>query len=278
MKDTPASACEADYIYKNTKTSDLELTFLPPENKKSEKAPVVFLIPGGGWHHEKRASMLEFLPKTVDSLRKNGFAIVTIDYRTYNKDKAKMSEIMEDCFDALKFIINHSDTLRIDRNKIITCGHSAGAHLALMLAYTDGNRYNVNLNKEDYKISSVVALSPVAILYDLKKYHWLGDIVDVFETEKLEEQLKAASPIEYVDSNCPPTFAVAGVEDNFVNYISSKLLYEKLVARGVVSELLLIEGGGHIYEKKKDIEPSLSIEEIQSRIYDFITEFNSVEE
>ncbi len=268
MIDIPKLSCPADYVYKETATRDLKLTFLPPLIRESYYSPVLFLIPGGGWHNENRASMINFAQKAVDELRRSGFAVVSIDYRVYNADRVKMPQIVEDCFDALEFIIKNASALKIDHNKIITCGHSSGGHLALMLAYCDGKKFGFDFNRYGCRVKAVAALSPVTVLYD-KQYHSLGDINDVFEEENAIEQMKEFSPVEYVSEKCPATLIAAGELDNLVHCSSSEVLHEKLVECGVSSELLLSLGAGHSFENKGEKPSSLTMDDIQNRIIDF---------
>ena len=39
---------QTDYVYKVTPQRDLQLTFVPPNNKVYDKAPLYFVLPGGG--------------------------------------------------------------------------------------------------------------------------------------------------------------------------------------------------------------------------------------
>lgn len=70
--DIPKGNKQADLIYKTTPQRTLMLTFLPPLTKKYEKAPVYFIIPGGGWHTEERQSMIDFSERSVEALRNEG--------------------------------------------------------------------------------------------------------------------------------------------------------------------------------------------------------------
>ena len=122
-----------DLVYKKAGSRELMLTYLPPINKSCKLAPLYFLIPGEGWHHENRESRFEFSADSVNALRKKGFPAVSIDYRVTSDGITNMYNILEDCFDALCFIADNADKLKIDKNNISLSGHSAGGYLALML-------------------------------------------------------------------------------------------------------------------------------------------------
>ena len=65
----PTGSVEADLVYKVIGDRRIELTFLPPYKKKYDKAPLYFIIPGGGWHMEKREDMINFSLRSVEKLR-----------------------------------------------------------------------------------------------------------------------------------------------------------------------------------------------------------------
>ena len=141
--DVPNGNNAADLVYKITPRRNLMLTFLPPIKEKFDKAPVYFLIPGGGWHVETRQSMIDFSLSSVETLRNEGFAVVSIDYRVY-KDGVVMREIITDCFDAkaANFSplldsglgcwldrVNHGARVKIDEE-----GVTAAAYTEMLLA------------------------------------------------------------------------------------------------------------------------------------------------
>ena len=273
MMDTPKGSINADLIYKSTLQRDLILTFLSPSVKKYKKAPVYFIIPGGGWHTEDRQSMIEFSAQSVDDLRNEGFAVVSIDYRVCGEGVV-MRDIITDCFDAVRYISHFADILEIDRECFVMSGHSAGAHLALMLSYASEAIFRGdNSFDETFKVKVVAAMSPPTALYDWKTNN-LRDISDVFKNCDTKEEREITSPIEYVDASCPPTFLCAGTSDYLVFAISSENLYKKMCEYKVPCELKLSIGGGHCFEKIHDtIEPSISASEMQRLVTDFILKY-----
>ena len=159
---------KTDVVYKKTPQRDLMLTFLSPIEKNHEKAPVYFLIPGGGWHVEDRQEMLDFSARSVQSLRNKGFAVVSIDYRVCGEGVV-MREIIADCFDAARFISHFSDKFSIDKERFVLSGLSSGGHLALMLAYAPHDSFMDSYEfSDDFTVKSVAVMSPPTILYDNK--------------------------------------------------------------------------------------------------------------
>ncbi len=258
MIDIPTIPLKKDYIYKETASGNLELTFLEPLVQKYDKAPLLFMIPGGGWHIEYRQWMIDFVPVVVESLRKEGFAVASIDYRVFS-DGVCMHDILTDCFDAIRYLVKYAQVFGIDKSSVVTIGHSAGAHLALMVGYAPQNKfYDEKSVIKMFGVKGVVALSPATVLYD-KSYHELNDCTDLFDEKTMERDMKAAEPISYVSPSCPPTFLAAGTLDPLIHHTSSELLYDMLKKAGVEAELHISVGGGHDYEQKDDEEvPTIS--------------------
>ena len=271
--DIPKEKILQNLIYKKTPQRDLMLTFLPPIKEKYEKTPVYFLIPGGGWHTEERQSMLDFSAKSVETLRNEGFAVVSIDYRICTEGVV-MREIITDCFDAARYIAHFADIFSIDKEHFVLSGHSAGAHLALMLAYAPQEFFKDDYEfSDDFKVKCVAAMSAPTILYDNGTNN-LRDMNEVFNQNNNKEDREFTSPITYVNQNCPPTLLCAGTSDYLVFASSSEKLYEELKDKNVPCKIELSIGGGHVFERVHNgIEPSINMEEIQSIIADFVMEY-----
>lgn len=269
--DIPKGRKKQDLVYKNTPQRDLMLTYLPPITEKFEKAPVYFIIPGGGWAVETRQSMIDFSEKSVDRLRNEGFAVVSIDYRV-SQEGAVMREIIGDCFDAARYIAHYSDELGVDSNAFYVSGHSAGGHLALMVSYAPQEMFADGYEFSDkFFVKAVAPMSPPAILYDTTTHNLHGEINKAFAGCNTKEEKEETSPITYVSKNCPPTLLMAGTSDYLVFGNSSERLYKKLKEADVCCELKLSVGGGHCFEKIYDMaEPSISMEEMQNEIASFI--------
>ena len=259
----------ADLVYKKTPQRDLMLTFMPPLQKKYEKAPIYFLIPGGGWHVETRQSMIDFSIQSVETLRKEGFAVVSIDYRVCGEGVV-MEEIITDCFDAARYVAHFADLLGVDKQRFMTSGHSAGAHLALMLSYASSKDFQGNCAfKDTFTVKATAVMSPPTALHDDTTNN-LRDLRDLFVGTGKEEK-EAASPISYVTEACPPTLLCAGTSDYLVFANSSEMLYQKLSACGIPCELLLSVGGGHSFEQIHEcIQPRLTMSDIQEKIAQFL--------
>lgn len=63
-----------------------------------------------------------------------GWAVVSIDYRVCPVDGVVMNGVISDAMDAGRYLAHFANELGIDARRIVTSGHSAGGHLALMMA------------------------------------------------------------------------------------------------------------------------------------------------
>ncbi len=262
-------------IYKEAEGRRLSLIFLPPLNKLYDRAPVYLIIPGGGWHEESKESMLEFSAASVMSLRKKGFAAVSIDYRVSSESGVGIEEIISDCFDAARYLSHNREKLEIDTFRIAVSGHSAGGHLALMLAYAPQDIFRKGSVLTDrFKVIVAAPLSAPTILYDKDMEQTLNiDTGHVLKNEKNGYLSVKASPYTYVTSESPATILCAGTSDRLVFSNSSELLYKKLSDYGVKCRLVLSKCGGHCFEQMHEsIKPDPSHEDIQKLISDFIIE------
>ena len=260
--------CRKEITYKRIGKTELKLTFLPPEKAMYKEAPLYFIIPGGGWHAESRQSMLDFSEKSVSILRKHGFAVVSIDYRVTENGAANIYDILEDCFDALSYVCDNAQELGTDSGNVILSGHSAGAHLALMLSYCSPERFSQN--RKSYTVKGVASMSAPTVLYDNSTHNLSKSVAALFRNCDYDKAAKETSPVEYVTKDCPPTLLCAGTSDYLVFSKSSEILYKKLLENNVEADIILSICGGHCYEKVHDnIEPSVELDEIQSRIADF---------
>jgi acetyl esterase/lipase len=269
--DTPTGNQQADLIYKALGDREIMLTFLPPLQPVYEKAPVYLIIPGGGWHHETRQSMIDFSAPSVEALRNQGYATVSIDYRVVSEPNVVMRNLVNDCFDALRYLVHFADIFQIDPHRITVSGHSAGGHLALMLAYAPQEAFRDEaIFDEPYTVTAAAPMSPPTVLY-LPGYHGLGDLANRFQGCNTKEERMATSPDTYITSKCPPTLLMAGTSDHLVYSKSSEVVYDKLVEAGVEAQLVLSVCGGHCFEQiHPTLYPSPNMDDMQKLITNFI--------
>ena len=119
------------------------------------KAPLVLFIHGGFWS-ALDGDQFTFL---ADAFNAPGLHYAALTYRLV--PDVSLTDIVEDVAQSLKFLRDNAETLHVDPDKIVVVGHSAGAHLAAMMA----TRPDVKAPAGLILVSGVFELGPVQASY-----------------------------------------------------------------------------------------------------------------
>ena len=261
---------QTDYVYKVTPQRDLQLTFVPPNKAVYDKAPLYFVLPGGGWYVEERLGMMHYAKVSVGALLDQGFAVVAADYRV-TPEGVFVADIIEDCLDALRYCAHHADEWGIDRNKFFISGHSAGAHLALMTGMIKDAFRGENSYTDDYTVCGIAPMSPITDLADDGAMRF--DHGYLFADPTDESEKARVSPITYACASTPDTLLIAGTSDYHVLPRHSEKLFDKLTEQGANTRLMYSIAGGHGFEAMHyGVEPQPGMEGVQEEIVKFILE------
>ena len=105
--------------------------YLP--NEGGGPYPAVLFLHGGGWSggNKKDAQLLPFIGGV-----KRGWAVVGLGYRLV--PDIRYPDNLFDVKAALRWLKENADTYLIDPDRVALAGASAGAHLAMMAAFTMG--------------------------------------------------------------------------------------------------------------------------------------------
>jgi acetyl esterase/lipase len=130
-------------IYKN----DLRLDLYGPTKKVFDTSPVVVFIHGGAWIGGTKAALnFNRINGAVNTLRENGYTIISPNYSLAGKDKNVFPDCILDMYDAIEWTKKNASLYELDTTNIGFVGESAGAHIAMMIAFSD-----TTLNPEKYK-------------------------------------------------------------------------------------------------------------------------------
>ncbi len=186
-------------------------------------APVVVFFYGGAWEHGAR-HLYRFVGQ---SLARCGCVTVIPDYRLF--PEARYPGFVEDGAAALAWIAANIAARGGDPARLFLAGHSAGAHIAVMLA----------LNRAFAADVRVAGAIGIAGPYDF------------VPTGRTREILAAdgggpsAMPIAYVDGAAPPLLLITGGVDTTVSPGNSLRLATCVRARGGAAELRVYPRVGH---------------------------------
>lgn len=233
--------------YGNESPRQIMDVFYPKEN--NGKMPVVMWIHGGGWSDEKLTEKYRPEPELAE-LAKKGFFIASIEYRLLQH--APWPAQIMDCKCAIRFLRAHAKQFGIDPDRIGAWGESAGGHLTALLG-TCGHvpAFEGNGGWQEYS-SAVQAACPWYAPYDmLASYQQKGDDNSLMQrmfngtAEEKEKEIRAASPISYVNEPLPPFLVMHGDADRLVPLWQTENFYEKSKEAGNPIECILVPGQGH---------------------------------
>jgi acetyl esterase/lipase len=177
-----------------------------PERK--DFTTIVFTY-GGGWHTGSRKSVTAI----GKELQRLGFGCALPSHRLGPDDKFPAQA--EDLAAAFAWVKKNIEARRGDPKRAVLMGHSSGAHLSLLLATNPNYLAKHKLSPAD--IAAVVGLSTPVDLEPREDKRGFGDALmagrgaDVFSRDVAV--LRAASPIQYVSKDLPPTLLVVGEKD-----------------------------------------------------------------
>ncbi len=207
---------------------DLGIDIFWPESDAKRSA--VILLHGGGWMGGHRSDTHRY----ARLLRNHGFLAIAAEYRLTGE--AKWPAQILDVMDAIRWVRENADWLRIDPDKIALQGLSAGGHLALLAAATGhGNA----------AVAAVVALfAPTSFTQDVMPVR-PPPVASLFGQEGNEEVARAASPLHQVAPGFPPVFLLSGMADPLLPPAQTLEFFNAVVAAGAKADLHFYHGHTH---------------------------------
>jgi len=269
--------------YKEVAKRKLLMDIYLPFARKSEKAPLIFFVHGGGWAagNKEKFGNTYTLP-VFHLLAEEGFICASVSYRLCkNANGVVMRDCVTDAMDGLRFLVKNAERYGIDSDRIIVFGESAGGQIAQMLTLTAPNAF-----KGDPDLASV-SFKPLAGI------SWYGptDFTDVnlFKTDLSDrdpnrfgarivgkggsyaEHPKAyeeMSPYYWIQKGSAPLLLLQGDTDATIPYAHAPHLKKKADQIGADIEMVIVKNAGHNWRKAGG-NPSPSIEEIQRITVDY---------
>ena len=225
---------------------------LPKHREAYEKQPTIVWVCGGAFQQVDRhiwmAEMVWFA--------KHGYTVASVEYRT-SMEAAWPAQVV-DVKQAIRYLRAHAAQLCVDPDRIAVMGESAGGYLANFIGVTGGTSEFDKGEYQDqssavqavvdfYGISTLSGTS-VASVSEGKTVIVNGDAISLLmgcsESEN-PELYRKASPLNRVDSKCPPFLILHGDSDPLVDPGQSEALYEELNHAGVPVEFDVYEGVSH---------------------------------
>lgn len=196
-------------------------------------APTVVFFYGGGWTGGARG-MYEFV---ASSLTREGYVVVVPDYRLF--PDVTFPAFAEDAARAVAWVQANIGAHGGDPDRIALMGHSAGAHLATLVAL-DGSLMTAS-GGDPARLRGVVGLAGA---YDFLPLDEGSELQRIFP----EPVREASQPVHHVGEGGrvpPPMLLVHGLADETVIPRNTRRLVARLEAAGGDVETSYYEGVGH---------------------------------
>ena len=225
--------------------------YIPGEAYKRKSNGVILFIHGGSWSGGDKAEEA-FRCRMLAS---QGYIVANVNYTLWSEETANtyhVSQVLDELDAALRQVQNFTAQKGIDGlnvNKAAIVGYSAGAHLAMLYAYSRAETAPMD-------IAFVASMAGPA---DISPTVW-GEDMAIRVTRRLTgaeistEMLRSGeadaiwasiSPTSFIGENTPPTLLMQGQKDTVVPPANADSLVEKLTAFGIPFDDIRLENSDH---------------------------------
>jgi acetyl esterase/lipase len=203
--------------------------YSPPQ---AHEAPVVVFLYGGSWKSGKR----QWYRWVGEALAARGIVTVVSDYRQW--PTVRLDGFMQDGAKAVRWTHDHAGEFGGDAAHLFVMGHSAGGHIAALLA-TDG-RWLGAVGMKPRDLSGFIGLAGPYDFLPLTN----DDFIDMFG--HTAEQQARSQPVNFVDGDEPPALLLQGESDGTVKPSNALSLQRRYEAQGEHVEVKLYPDTGHM--------------------------------
>jgi len=194
-------------VYKSTGEGELRLHIFSPDGSDTPgTSPAIVFFFGGGW---ATGSVTQFA-RQARYFADRGMVAIVADYRVFGRHRTSAFEAMADAKSAVRWVRAHATELRVDSNRVVAAGGSAGGHIALSAAVFDA----YDTPGEDTAISSkpnaLVLFNPVVDTA----------VDDAVWRDRFRQHGRDGSPYHHMSVGLPPMIILHGKADTTVPFAS----------------------------------------------------------
>ena len=183
-------------------------------------APIIVFFHGGGW--QTRLGAKEDYLFAAQGLVARGYVVVTPAYRRW--PDVIFPAFVEDAAMAVAWVFAHGASYGGDPARVYLMGHSAGAHIAALLALDEHYLANRGLDR-----SRLAGLIGLAGAYDFLPMEGVTFRL-IFDAAHTDTAL--SQPVHFAAPGAPPAFLAAGDDDTVVLPRNSSSLARRLADTG----------------------------------------------
>jgi acetyl esterase/lipase len=239
------------FAYANVDSRALQLdAYLPAA--RNAPTPAVVVVHGGSWNARTRSDFPRWDWWLVDE----GFAVFDVDYRLAPQPNWQTATGDVKC--AIGWVRANAPKFNIDPQRIAIFGRSAGAHLALLAAYTtDVPELPPSCPATDTSVQAAISFYGVTDLVFDYEHPANQRVIDGPETERrftggtpesAPEIYRLASLTTHVNERTPPTFLIHGGPDQLVKIENMELLQTRLEAARVPFDAVRLTYAQHGFD------------------------------
>lgn len=204
------------------------------------RAPVVVLVPGGGWDTADRSGLLPL----ARTLAAQGAFVVNATYRA-GQDGARYPEPVRDVACAVSFAVAAARQRGVTPIGVIVAGHSAGGHLAA-LAALEPTRYAPGCPYDEARPTGLVG---IAAAVDVRSLQGITAPFFGGTPDQRPDAWREGDPYAWTgadaESSRIPVLLLHGADDTLVPPASSERFTAALRAGGHDVALRIVPGSDH---------------------------------
>lgn len=237
-------AAYENIVYKETPEKVLKLDIYH-RGDIDEPTPMLMFIHGGSWTKGNKDDYRRYL---VDYAEK-GYVTATVAYRF--AQEAPFPAALEDVVCALQWLKANAAAYHIDPDRIAVVGGSAGGHLAMMLGFYARDDDYLPSSECGYEATPEVRAivnfyGPTDLTTEYARTHSsVTNFIGSEYSDSTRALFEAASPMQFVSSDDPPTLIFHGTLDDLVPVSQADRLAEALKENDVPVDYHRLKGWPH---------------------------------
>lgn len=239
-------------IYRDVKYSSGELNvmdvYLPKSAYERDKNGLVLFIHGGSWVGGDKSEE----SGRCRLLASHGYIVASVNYTLWSEENAdtyNVSQVLDELDTALFTLKEFAAERGITIDKAATTGYSAGAHLAMLYAFS----------RSESAPLDIVFTASMAGPADMSSEVWGDDLTigiierltgekvtrDMLSTTYAEEIVASVSPSFFVNEASVPTLLVHGGRDDVVPIANAESLIARLEEYSVKHDYIYMKDSNH---------------------------------
>jgi acetyl esterase/lipase len=234
--------------YKTVDGFKLDIHLFLPDSTLTTPRPVIVYFSGGSWTEGNP----EWAFYNCAAYAKKGWVAASVEYRLADSHGSTPFEAVKDARSAIRWLRQHAATYRIDTNRIVATGNSAGGHLVLATALA--NKWNESTDNLLY------SATPNLLLVNAGVYDFITDKNTAWVAKDLKDKntVKEISPVHLVRKGLPPMLLIHGTGDQSVPYSTAQAFATASQQAGNDLEFQTLEGAGHAIWFDRRFTPKIS--------------------